>query len=798
MSCPWIPGRPGQAHYGTAVAAEHDAASGSSASQMQADFLDPDGATPEHASRQAAGNVSPPAPVTEAEFLDPDVAEVEPYLPPAPVNSAPSPATVPSMVSRKAPLTHDAIITSVEQPVNTAYESGPEEPLDVAGAGKAAPETGAPQAAPPPVDEKGAYDVLKSAFATDARTGALGFFKGKSPVEMPFAQAIRQAVEKNLSIRYSEKNYERSAAGISRAKALKDPVFSVSISGVQNDSFNRREYLFRRRFIAGELQNEIKDIFYALPENQAPQDNGQYQAIVDPGGDSYTVIPAVDGFSYRGAFDTVSTRGRSRTETVTASYLHQLPWGPLFTSSLSSKHNKTIFQESVEEDSFVVDDPDAPLNPDGSMRKKNIWYEMHSRYKHLPQRSWSSNMSLKLTVPVPYSKDWGPNGPAETPMKQAKVSQERAYWSLQSAVNSTLFSVNSVYWEVVRAARQLEAVTGSRKNLEQVLKLTEDLFKQARVTQYDMTSVRTVLAGRQAAEQVAWAGYVRASNALKNLLDCDKDAVIVPVSYAGDLAGGVTFQAADVVPIALENNPDLAFAKADRQAALVNLKFAHNQVRPDLKVSGGMTWYQTDSPFGYSNVAASWADLMSPDKRDGFVALNFRMPWGNRPAEDRLDQAEQVLQKADKNVGAVANTVARKVNDAVAELASAREQTATALKNMQLAEQVYKSVLDLWALGRVPELAKDKGGPQFAVLNKETDLLNARVRYISAQIGLKQAEGKLLNAQGLIAARYAEDLKITIKPVAEPESKEGAKPEAAKEKKEAEQKKAEKKEEPAK
>ena len=792
----------------------------------QAEFVDPNEAPPSKATTggdagelaqpvgelaEPAGELAEPARATAAAaaaFADPDARE-EPFV--SRNSGAPTGGDIRTSEAAEVvspgileKLAHDAVISTVEQPVNTSYEAEGEVVNVAEGETKGA---GAP--AVPPVDEKAANELIKSALAAQGATGALAYFKDKRLTESSFAKAVKEALERNLTIRFSEKNYEKSDAAITQAKAIKDPVFNVSLNGTQKDTYIRREYIVRRRFVQNELQNRIGDVFSQVPDTNQPNPTSSTDtALVSD--DVITVVPSVDGFSTRGAFEQASARSKSRSETLTTNYLHQLPWGSAFSWSLSSTHNKILLAENRSEDSFHIDNPDDPssaifnsMDAKGNLipRKNHlvvspgtphtVFYEMDARIAGWVQEEWASNFSLQLTVPVPYSKDWGPNGSAEIPTKQAMVAQERAYWQLQSAINSTLLNVNNAYWGVVSAVRRLEVTITNRKSLEQILKQTEDLLKLNRVTDYEISQAKTQVKGAQVAEEGAWQVYVSASNALKHLLNYDKDAVLLPVGYAGDLAGGITFKAGDVLPLALASNPDLRIAKASVDLAAVSLKFAHNQVRPDLKVTSGVNWNQNGAPFGFSHFYNSLDNLFRADTRNGFVTLNYRVPWGNRPAEDALDLAEEQYKQSEKSMAAVAGAVSRQVNDAVAAVLSAREQTAIAFKNTQKAEEVLKLVTDLWAQGRVPDTAAVKNTPTFTLLAKNTELLSARLRYIVAQIGLKQAEGQLLAAQGIIAARYSEDLKISVKPVAEPGKKEDAKPQA-------EKKDTEKKEEPAK
>ena len=80
------------------------------------------------------------------------------------------------------------VVTTVENPINALY--GLDNKIrEVADADtKAGTETGGAQVPPPPVDEKAISELIKSAFATEATSGALSYFKDKKLTETSFAQ----------------------------------------------------------------------------------------------------------------------------------------------------------------------------------------------------------------------------------------------------------------------------------------------------------------------------------------------------------------------------------------------------------------------------------------------------------------------------------------------------------------------------------------------------------------------------------------------------------------------------------
>jgi len=715
----------------------------------------------------------------DATFISPENAEKEPEIKvksSTPKSADPAAVelsqTVLKKVQKKA--TRDLPKLNPDDPNVVENELGPVEAATNIGFAPGIGQNDAPAAGDAKtgdnkgkIDEKGPQEAVKGGFSAANPTGALAYFKGKTLLETSFYQAVQRALDKNLSVKFADKGFDRAGYSITRAKSVFDPVFSLQLNGTQTDTFERREFINRRRFIAGELQNEIVDAIFNTTTAQEPDD-------------------PVEGFERRGAFDRAGARARFRTETITESFGQQLPWGSIFTTSFTQKHSKTIFQEFTLDDSFTINDTETGLDANGEVqpildsdginqRKRSVFFEQHGRIVHdRTQRPWSSSLNVRLVVPLPYTKDWGPYGPAEVPVKLAEASRDQAYWSLQSTINSTLLSVNLNYWNVVRAIRRLELTIKTRQGMDQVAQKTDELLKAGRSTNYEKTLALQQLATIRRGEQSEWANYVAASNSLKSILDEDKDTVILPVAYGEMLTAVPPVSMEEAVAISVASNPDLQAAKINVQLADISLKFSKNQALPDLKLTTGMSWLQSSAVYGYSNVGASVAALMRPDERDSFMILNYRVPWGNKPALERLTEAEERYKQAQKSMLSVANSINHRLQDAITGLNGARERAALADKNKELADSLYGSAIERFGLQRLT---------MFELVNKNSEVLNAGFRAIDAQIEVKQQEAQLLAAEGTLTNHYADEFKISLKPVEDPKKKEDAKKDEKKEEK---------------
>jgi outer membrane protein TolC len=725
----------------------------------------------------------------DATFINPENAEAEKVIfrngkkvPASAQNAAELNQTVLKKVQKKAtkdlpklnPNADDpAAENELEAATNAAFAPGQGQNAETAAAGDTNPGSD-PKGK---VDEKGPAEVVKGGFSAANPAGVLKFFKDKKNLkDYSYSDAVKQAINQNLNKKFAQTAYERSDYAITRAKAAFDPIFSLTLNGTQTDTYERREFINRRRFIAGELQNEIVDAIFNTTTAQEPND-------------------PVEGFERRGAFERAGSRARFRSETITESFGKQLPWGSIFSLAFTQKHSKTIFQEFTTEDSFTINDSETGLDANGQVqpildsdginqRKRSVFFEQHGRFaRNRQQRPWSSSLNVRLVVPLPYTKDWGGYGPAEVPIKLTEAAHQRAYWDLQSTINNTLLGTTLNYWNLVRAVRRLELTIKTRQGLEKVLGVNEEMFKKSTSTIYDLNQIKQQIASIRRGEQGEWANYVVASNALKNVIDEDKDTVILPVAYGELLTVVPPASLEESFAAARSLNPELKSAQVGVDLAEISLKFAKNQALPDLKLTTGMSWFQSSANYGYSGVGPSMAALMRPDQRDSFMILNYRVPWGNKPALERVNEAEERYKQAVKTQQLTLNSIDRRVQDSVNGVNGARERAELAEKNKDLADNLYKTVLQLAEIGRVPNLSA--GNPTFEIINKNTDVLNAGFRAIDAQVDLKQQEAQWLAARGDIGIVMA-NLNFTLKPL---EEKKDEKKEDKKEQKKDEPKK---------
>lgn len=577
-------------------------------------------------------------------------------------------------------------------------------------------------------EEASANTYVKSASAAPQKTGSAEYLSGKDLIDTSIEEAAARTLVRNLTIKFQEQGYARAVAGIQQAKGVYDPVVGFNLQLQISQSYARSHFVNRTRFDGDLLEEQFLNFQNAFEDGTA---GGVINPVIIADGVALSGLINPGPFRPFGDFDSASFRSKFLEWNTSVTLAQSIPWGATFDITLAQRHSKTHVPSPVG------------------------------------NRPWATDLSINLTVPVPGFKDWGPYGPTDVGVKLARKSKERAYWSLQAAINGNLLAVTNQYWELVRTIRRVEVAAQTVKNLEGIGDNVKKMLDVGKATKYEEIQVASELARVRSLEQDAWQAYLVASNNLKAILDYEREVVLVPHKYSKRLYAEFPHTAADAVRVAIDGNPDLRGSQTDLELAEITLKFEENQAKPDLKIVTGISYTQDNGTFGYRDQGSSLGHVVKPDAKNNFIGLTYRVPWGNKPAEERLRQARQTYLQAEKNTLKVANQTERRVTDALSGLNAARKRVELSRKARDSAERVYSDVVKLWNEGRVPPLAANKSYPAFELLRKNNDLLNARFLLIDALTAYKQAEAELLSAEGALTSRYSSEMDIRLRPVEE-------------------------------
>ena len=205
---------------------------------------------------------------------------------------------------------------------------------------------------------------------------------------------------------------------------------------------------------------------------------------------------------------------------------------------------------------------------------------------------WTANLSMSLAMPLPFTKDFGTNGSltnlemflAESD-HHASVAQER------TVLNRTLESALLAYMTLVRTREEIVTLAGHQQFLESLGASVRRRFDAGSVTLYDLKQVETDIENARDRQEIAWNGYVQASNALRRLLALREEVVFVP--DVEEALAAVRLPMTRVEPLLAEgvgetllaDHPELVAVQAQLEASRANTRFRDTQTRPDVSLS---------------------------------------------------------------------------------------------------------------------------------------------------------------------------------------------------------------------
>jgi outer membrane protein TolC len=568
-----------------------------------------------------------------------------------------------------------------------------------------------------------------------AQSGTAPLYAPPTTAELALREAALEALRKNLDIKRSGLSKASAERALIEAQAVFDPVFVATAAAALTSQFRRTEYPEKYKpgteFVpVGALDSN--GVFRCTPAaaalTQTPGVNGCY-VITFP---TRTTVLAEQfnhnrpaGYYQLGANEGVQANAPSefaprnqQVYTGTAEILQQLPWGPSLDLSLSTQRQQTYY----------------PLNQFNGLQQTYGAYN----------RPYFTTIGIGAALPLPYTKNFGPTAADDVNADIARHNIDAAELGVRSVINSTLLSVDTLYWQLVGAVRSLDVANQSLQAAERQQASTQRLYDQGFVTESDRGQVLAQLSNIRTTQQQLFASYVTISESMRQLLDSDSNALLLPV---GD---GTLLKrpAADITEAdRVLDNPDYQRqAVAVRIASLLRSQ-SEAQTRPNLSLTGNLSMAECCT-YGYSDIGNSLLDAFIT--RDQFVAtvsLLYQLPIGNRAAEAALDQAEHTLNQQATLLHQVELQTRESFETARGALASAREQVRIARQNVKIAQEVYNSAL----------LQQDQGlVAAYETISRLSTLLAAHTALVQAEVQQRIAESSLLASVGALAEHYGD------------------------------------------
>jgi outer membrane protein len=357
--------------------------------------------------------------------------------------------------------------------------------------------------------------------------------------------------------------------------------------------------------------------------------------------------------------------------------------------------------------------------------------------------------------------------PARFQIRVAAVDRDRAAAGLRREVTDTVAAVESGYWTLVAARREVSVREEAVRLAEEQLSETDVRIEAGSSPETEIAQPRAELERRRGELFASREAAARAENALKLLIlgDAGPGAGgpswgdrLVPAADADPVVAPVDVEAA--MDRALAGRPELAAFEAFVERRRLETALAADAIRPALDavvshdrfgLAGSRNRAVTPTPGVPSdvpgrlqgNLGDSLGLLADGDFDDTRVGLVFSYPIGNRSARAGAAIARSAERQAESDLVRARKTVRAEVLDAVAALETAGQRIAAARSEREAAEVQLSSERDRYGVGI---------STNFLVLTRQNDLSRARLQEIAAQTDYRRAATELARVTGALLA----------------------------------------------
>jgi len=338
--------------------------------------------------------------------------------------------------------------------------------------------------------------------------------------------------------------------------------------------------------------------------------------------------------------------------------------------------------------------------------------------------------------------------------------REQVMASLRTEVSDTVSAVESAYWRLIAARREVTVREEAVRLAEEQLTETSLRIEGGAAPETEIAQPRAELERRRGELLASRELASRAQNALKLLILSDADALWVDQLVPTDdpEVDSLTVDVAASIDQALASRPELEAAEAELERRRAESALASDGVLPQLDVvvsydrlglagsqnSAGETLpgLPTQIPSGLEGgLRRSFGTLGDGDFYDARAALVFQIPIGNRAARATAAIARSGERQAESDLTRVRKAVRAEVLDAAAALETAAQRIDAARAAREAAEVQLSAEQERYAVGL---------STNFLVLTRQNDLSLARLDEIAALTDYRQARTEMARATGTL------------------------------------------------
>lgn len=614
---------------------------------------------------------------------------------------------------------------------------------------------GSPKPAPAATEEEAVFRLLIAAVQTNPASGARQLLAGRQLRPLTPAQVLELVARDNLTLAQHHHLIESARHGVTEAESAFDPLLDMGFNYQLTQSYDRQELITRYWTVPKDQwstvyldeegnpvedpatieryrQENEEDDLRNRPRRHYSQDSPYY--MTDCVRDPVTLSP-VNLAECRRNLEMKTTSEGSLRGRYTPNW-----WDKVWSGSFGvSKVFDWGFYLSATLNSTLV-----PREGPYGANFKSAQLNARDTAVNLGEKEWTSTATASLNTPLPFTKNFGPDGNASSvQVRLAKLNQERTTLDRETRANLLARTALNTYWELVRAAMQLRAAVEHQQVRTRRVQKVQNLLEAGKSTSYNLIQAQTLVENARTQEELAWNDLLVRANQLAELLNLPPRELPVPKDYLGLLQAeeGAVPKRDAVLELALRGRPEIKASRVAVTSQEVMLEFRRNQLAPEVSFGANYTIGESNKVLAYGSFEESLAGLADPDSRSYYLGLKYSYPLDNRQANSAHAQAITRRDQALDRQRRAEMQVVEEVNIAVATGSSTLSQIRLTRTALQLANQAYEMAVSQLEM-------ETPNATEFEVLQRQQERQDARYAHIDALIAHRQARVNLLGAQG--------------------------------------------------
>lgn len=380
-----------------------------------------------------------------------------------------------------------------------------------------------------------------------------------------------------------------------------------------------------------------------------------------------------------------------------------------------------------------------PTGADYELRFDNNRNDTNTSFLGGLNPAYESALTLVLTQPL--LKNFGVDV-NRTGIKIAQNEREISLDRFRERTMDVVAGIYNAYWDLVFALEDLKVAQRSLDLARELAELNRARVRAGVAAPVEITQAEAELAARQAGVTVAEKQVRDAEDNLKVILNIPKEGewggAILPSDPARFTP--ITPDLPAAVADALSKRPEYEAAKIDLGNRELTLRFARNQLLPDLALEGSV---------GLNGLGGSYEDdldnLGTTDFYTASVGLVFSVPLGNRAARAEFIKAQLELEQARVSLRSLELGITAEVREAVRRI----ERNAKLIDETKAARVLREEQL------RIERKRLEAGvSTTFEVLTFQRDLAVAQSAEVRAVTEYNKSMANLDRVRGVVLEKH--------------------------------------------